>query len=207
MKKITLLLTLSILSLVVNATDVTVQLNSDHVIKGQLILRNDTSLIIAPSYAKSQELKLDPAHAERFTISGIGTFISKDGKFIPTNQTQSKIKHIEDEKAFQAAHPYEQNDINMQLGKALKTSGDVALGVGIPCLAAGLACVIAGHTMKVYGVNTEVTRTEVKEAGYYLLPIGASLTIIGIPLHIHGKKIMEMNINYTGNGAGLALKF
>lgn len=199
MKIITLLLTALTLSLCINATDVKVLLNSDHTIKGELLLRNDTTLIIAPSYANTQELKLDPAHVDRFTISGVGTFVSQNGKFVPTKQAKSKIEHI------QTLHSYEQHEINVQLGIALKTSGDVALGVGVPCLAAGLACVIAGHTA--HGSLLDLTITNVKEAGYYLMPIGASLTIIGIPLHIHGKKIMEMNINYTGNGAGLALKF
>lgn len=201
MKIITLLLTALTLSLCINATDVKVLLNSDHTLKGELLLRNDTTLIIAPSYANTQELKLDPAHVDRFTISGVGTFVSQNGKFVPTKQAKSKIEHI------QTLHSYEQHEINVQLGTALKTSGDVALGVGVPCLAAGLACVIACHTMPVYRESTTATRFKVQEAGYYLMPIGASLTIIGIPLHIHGKKIMEMNINYTGNGAGLALKF
>lgn len=201
MKKIALLLIVLTSSLCINAIDVKVLLRSNHTIKGELILRNDTTLIIAPSYANTQELKLDPVHVDRFTISGVGIFLSQDGKFVPTKQAKSKIEYI------QTINSGESNNVNIQLGKALKSSGDVALGIGVPCLAAGLACVIAGHTMPVRGVNSLSTDAKVREAGYYLLPIGASLTIIGIPLHIHGKKIMEMNINYTGNGAGLAFKF
>jgi hypothetical protein len=37
--------------------------------------------------------------------------------------------------------------------------------------------------------------------------MGAALTIVGIPLNVHGKRIAEMNINYTGNGAGLSFNF
>ena len=44
-------------------------------------------------------------------------------------------------------------------------------------------------------------------AGICLAAIGGTLTVVGIPLHIHGKKIMTMNVNYTGNGAGVALQF
>ena len=44
-------------------------------------------------------------------------------------------------------------------------------------------------------------------AGCILLPVGASLTIVGIPLYAHGKKIINMNFNYTGNGVGLAMEF
>ena len=38
----------------------------------------------------------------------------------------------------------------------------------------------------------------------YTFGNGASLTITGIPLFVKGKQIMEMKVNYTGNGAGLA---
>ena len=51
------------------------------------------------------------------------------------------------------------------------------------------------------------TQTQCLEASYYLFSIGASLTIVGIPLYVQGKKIMDINITYTGNGAGVAVSF
>lgn len=42
-------------------------------------------------------------------------------------------------------------------------------------------------------------------AGCVLMPFGAALTVVGIPLTVKGKQLMELKINYTGNGAGLAL--
>ena len=101
-------------------------------------------------------------------------------------------------------------DPNIAIGNALAKSGAVSLGIGVPCLAAGIALITAGHTMRVskYGLINDVsTKSQLLEAGYILFPIGASLTIIGIPLHIHGKKIIDMNFNYTGNGIGISMEF
>ena len=42
-------------------------------------------------------------------------------------------------------------------------------------------------------------------AGCVLMPFGAALTVVGIPLTVKGKQLMELKVNYTGNGAGLAL--
>ena len=93
------------------------------------------------------------------------------------------------------------------IGKALKTTGDVSMAVGIPCLVAGTVCMIAAHAMPINFTNDLVNATRLESASYYLFPIGAALTIVGIPLHVHGKKIMTMNFNYTGNGVGVGLEF
>lgn len=42
-------------------------------------------------------------------------------------------------------------------------------------------------------------------AGCVLMPFGAALTVVGIPLCVKGKQLMELKVNYTGTGAGLAL--
>lgn len=128
-------------------------------------------------------------------------YLQERGQFIPVSSKELKQRTMVQDLNLNVNSP------NYILGKALKSSGDVALAVGIPCLATGFACMIAGHTMRVHYSDDLFTKADLLETGYYLFPIGASLTIIGIPLHMHGKKIMEMNINYTGNGAGLALKF
>lgn len=101
---------------------------------------------------------------------------------------------------------------NAVIGKAFKTTGIVSLSIGVPCLAAGIACCTAGHVRPVetnrYGipfVSDLTISTRCLEASYYLFGIGASLTIVGIPLYVQGKKIMEMNITYMGNGVGIAL--
>jgi len=44
-------------------------------------------------------------------------------------------------------------------------------------------------------------------AGEIMFPVGASMTLIAIPLCIKGKQLMNLNINYTGTGAGVAVEF
>lgn len=117
------------------------------------------------------------------------------------------------------------SDPNYVIGRALKKTGGVALGLGIPCLLAGTILTAVGHSGftvdlndgyltekealdKLEEIGNKVTnRSNMQIAGYVLLPIGASLTIIGIPLHVHGKKLMDINLNYTGNGVGVAMEF
>ena len=125
-------------------------------------------------------------------------------------------------------------DPNVSVGKALKNSGIISMSVGAPCVAAGLASLLyanllpnptAGYTtsqalaeqnadLQYMSVGEYVNRLEAyngkvraaSNAGYLLTGAGAALTIIGIPLYCYGKK-MTLNVNYTGNGAGLALNF
>ena len=108
------------------------------------------------------------------------------------------------EKAQQQVYPSNGADYTL-IGKAFKTTGTVSLSIGVPCLAAGIACCTAGNV----GGNRYnlIARAQCLEASYYLFGIGASLTIVGIPLYVQGKKIMDINITYTGNGAGVAVSF
>ena len=95
---------------------------------------------------------------------------------------------------------------NYVVGKALKSTGTTCFGVGIPCM-------LAGAIMWGVGINKSQDYTnfnsgiKITSAGMYLTAFGSALTVVGIPLCIHGKKIMEIDINYTGNGAGVALQF
>ena len=95
---------------------------------------------------------------------------------------------------------------NYAIGHALKTSGATALAIGVPCLAAGLATCIAGRVGYVDMYNV-YDKANCIEASYYLFGVGAALTIVGVPLYIGGKKIMDMNVNFTGNGAGITMNF
>lgn len=126
-------------------------------------------------------------------------------------------------------------DPNVELGKALKNTGIISMSVGVPCVAAGLASLLyaeflsnptAGYTTsqtlaaqyknleymsateyidKLQDYNGKVHAAQ--NAGYLLTGAGAALTIVGIPLYCYGKHLMTLEVNYTGNGAGLALKF
>ena len=121
---------------------------------------------------------------------------------------------------------------NQVVGEAMKTTGTVSLAVGVPCLAAGMACLmyanfvpnpLAGYTTNPANTDSRLQYLSLDDyrskaeaftasthaaevAGYILMPMGGALTVVGIPLYIKGNKL-TMNVNYTGNGAGLALNF
>lgn len=127
------------------------------------------------------------------------------------------------------------SDPNQVIGEAMKTTGTVSLAVGVPCLAAGLASLmyanflpnpvdncttnpqaaIADKGLELISVeeyNNQVRdfskKTHAAEvAGYILTPLGGALTIVGIPLYVKGNKMLQINVQYTSNGAGVALNF
>ena len=111
-------------------------------------------------------------------------------------------------------------DPNLVIGKALKSTGGVAIGVGVPCTVAGAILLAVGKSAEKSLYNPDpdldnlsnnlkkgIDSSNLQLAGCILLPLGASLTIVGIPLYAHGKKIMTMNFNYTGNSVGVAMQF
>lgn len=101
------------------------------------------------------------------------------------------------------------NNPNYAVGQAMRSVAKGSLIVGIPSLIAGTILLGYGEGM----LNKKPTSKDIKKysdcatAGMILFPIGASLTIVGIPLSIEGKELMRLNINYTGNGAGLSLEW
>ena len=114
---------------------------------------------------------------------------------------------------------------NYVIGEALKNTGTISIAAGIPCLLAGTILLAVGsHVPEVDFGNGYLSDKEkldkleaaskdaeakgkMQLAGCILFPIGASLTIIGIPLYVHGKRIMDLNFNYTGNGVGVSMEF
>lgn len=144
-------------------------------------------------------------------------FVPIDGKLTPQEidkSTQQTPINSPDQKLLSTYMPQPSNP-NYVIGKALKSTGGVAIGAGIPCLLAGTILLAVGsHVPEVDFGNGNLSDKEKLEAaskmqlaGCILLPVGASLTIVGIPLYAHGKKIMTMNFNYTGNGVGVAMEF
>lgn len=122
---------------------------------------------------------------------------------------------------------------NLVIGKAMKSIGGVSMGVGVPCMVAGAVMWAVGlngtyssmgdytnlitnagdYSMKEIvemgnqSMEKNKKNTTLMTAGICLTSVGGALTIVGIPLYVHGNKIMTMNLNYTGNGVGLAMQF
>lgn len=205
MKRLFLFLTVVVIAASVMAESVSVFLCDGRKIKGSLISYTEEVLIIEPNTLVKYEKKFSPEEVLYFTIDGVGKCDSKDGKFIFDESTRI----IPEEKASVAE--VQPNNVlpsnpNEVIGKALKSTGGACIGVGIPSLIAGTILVAYG-----YAGNNNLSKVIVKSkcatAGCVLMPFGAALTIVGIPLHVHGKRIAELNFNYTGNGAGVSVEF
>ena len=217
MKKILLVL-VAIFALTISAFAVTVNVTFNHGnnMEGQLVDLNDTALVIRAYFSATgdKELTIHPDRVNYFYISGIGRYNVVDGKFVPDAKAQAKLAKKQAENAAHAQIVSERAaNPNLVIGNALKKTGSVCLGVGIPSLLVGTILVAYGTTgtvdlpKTVEDAEKNATKGKCATAGCVLLPMGVALTIVGIPLNVHGKRIAEMNINYTGNGAGLSFNF
>ena len=198
------------------AANVTVTFNNNQNMEGELINLTDTSLVIRAYYAATgnKELTIYPERVKYFNISGIGRYNVEDGKFVPSEKAKAKLEKTRIERQAHAQLVSERAaNPNLVIGNALKKTGGVCMGIGIPSAIVGAILVGVGNSgVDTSGKADEVaakakTKSNCAAAGYVLLPMGAALTIVGIPLNVHGKRIAEMNINYTGNGAGLSFNF
>ena len=177
--------------------------------EGTLVSLTDTTVTIVPIYSVDhKEIVIKPERVKYFSISGIGRYDVVDGKFVPSAKAQAKLVKMQEEKrSLAAANP------NEVIAKAFKSTGGICMGIGIPSAIVGAILVGVGNSAPdTSGKADEVaakakTRANCAAAGYVLLPMGAALTIVGIPLHAHGKKIGQLNVNYTGNGAGVSWNF
>lgn len=140
--------------------------------------------------------------------------------FVPVNGKLVLKKSLQNDKTTNYAsvdtYRAKPSNPNLVIGKALKSTGSTAIGVGVPCLVAGavmwhfgLQNTVGDMTSNPMNLTVDkaMSGSRLASAGICLAAIGGTLTVVGIPLHIHGKKIMTMNVNYTGNGAGVALQF
>lgn len=210
MKKILLVLT-AIFALLssVHATNVSVMFTNGQTIDGKLISYSDTSLVMEPTfYQTKKQIEVKPERVRYFKISGVGDFFVQDGKFVPSDKTKAKLEKKQiNQESLLASNP------NEVIAKAFKSTGGICIGIGVPSLIVGGILVGVGNS----GVDTNgkaadvaakaKTKAACAAAGYVLMPMGAALTIVGIPLHAHGKRIGELNVNYTGNGAGVSFNF
>ena len=185
----------------VSAQKTSLKMTNGQTLNGTLIDATDSTVIfMVEGEVNAQTFTIPAARIVSGKLPHDGRLLVNDGRII----IQNKEDIIAAKQKKMADNP------NFAIGKALKVSGAFSIGIGVPCLAAGLATCIAGNVMYVsrYGMVSDLTtKSQLLETSYYLLPIGASLTLVGIPLYVEGKKIMDLNINYNGNGLGLAMKF
>ena len=203
------------------AEDVKVLLTNGKGLNGKLISYNESLLIIEPNTIVKYEKTLTPEKVICFEIEGVGSFKSQNGVFVPDGKSvqQQDLQSLATDSTKEAPADFWQRVLseranktkiqpsspNEVIGKAFLSTGGVALGIGLPCLVAGVATCIAGNV----GITDSniVQKANCAEASYYLFGIGASLTIISIPLLVHGKRVADMKFNYTGNGVGTTLNF
>ena len=222
MKKLLVLLAVIFFSPVfIYAKTVKVLMTDGREMSGKLVSYNASTLIIEPNTLVKYEKSLKPDKVVYFEIEGLGRVDSKDGQFVLEHSTipQQEIQTLATDSAKEVPSGFWQraraemshksrplpSTPNEVIGRAFLQTGGVALGIGFPCLAAGLATCIAGN------VGVTLTNVEQKancvEASYYLFGVGASLTIISIPLIVHGKRIADMKVDYMGNGVGAKVNF
>lgn len=202
MKKILLLITI-LFATTMNANEhIKVITNNGFVCEGKMVKGNSNSIIV-----KANKHKYG-ADTLTFELKDIRRVILNGEDFVPYEDKLVAEKSLSSISLLSSSPiKYGYIDHSYATGKALKSVGGVALGVGIPCAAAGAALLVVANKANPNDVDAAIANARMATAGYVLLPVGASLTIVGIPLCIHGKKIMNMNFNYTGNGAGVALQF
>ena len=200
MKKLLLILSLALMPFVVQAVKIkAIPKIANSSIEGRILSFSDTLVVMEPKLAPGQTLELTPEKVDRFIVSGIGKYYSEGGKFVPDKKTQTKLEKTQ---LSEIERAYGVNGLNERIANAFKATGDVCMGIGIPSLIAGSVLVGIGATAKDLKINSNCTT-----AGIVLLSSGAALTIVGIPLHVHGKRIGEFNFNYIGNGAGVSITF
>jgi hypothetical protein len=223
MKRILLILALAVSAIATFAQDpVKVTTSDGKVISGYFVIGTDTTYTIkCTDHYITNKYGTDTITFRMADIREVymynKTFVPYEGKLVAKKSVTSKLGTevaIVSNGNQSSIYTSKPGDPNYMIGKALKSTGGVAIGIGVPCTVAGTILLAVGKSMqksidytKLEDVKRSIKGSDLQLAGCILLPLGASLTIVGIPLYAHGKKIMTMNFNYTGNGVGVAMQF
>ena len=212
MKRILLILALAVSAIATFALDpVKVTTSDGKVISGYFVIGTDTTYTIkCTDHYITNKYGTDTITFRMADIREVymynKTFVPYEGKLVAKKSVTSKLGTevaIVSNGNQSSIYTSKPGDPNYMIGKALKSTGSVALALGVPCLVTGSILMAVGYEADL----DMITKNQVVTASCILFPIGASLTIVGIPLYAHGKKIMTMNFNYTGNGVGVAMQF
>lgn len=207
-----LMLTLIASTIFAAAQVVTVTLVDGSRSYGEFISCDENLLVIEPYTAVKYAKKFKPVEVTLVDVQDVGQYKSIDGKFV-FDESSRVIKVQPQETIVVREEAPKRATPNEVIGKAFKATGNACISLGIPSLIAGTILVAYGNTDLATMPTTKekadknASKAKCAAAGYVLMPMGAALTIVGIPLCVHGKKIAQMNFNYTGNGAGLAVNW
>ena len=225
MKRILLILALAVSAIATFALDpVKVTTSDGKVISGYFVIGTDTTYTIkCTDHYITNKYGTDTITFRMADIREVymynKTFVPYEGKLVAKKYVTSKLGTevaVVSNGQQSTIYTSKPGNPNYMIGKALKSTGGVAIGIGVPCAVAGAILLAAGKSAEKSLYNPDNVSLNLKDiksssdlqlAGCILLPLGASLTIVGIPLYAHGKKIMTMNFNYTGNGVGVAMQF
>lgn len=176
--------------------------------KLDVISLSDT-LLLSREYKKTtygievDTIAYTPRDIDQMRIRGLGKFWGVKGKFVdidevPLSQVMALKRHQEPAKYNPA----------LVVGKNLKMSGQVSLGIGVPMLFTGIVLMGVGNSNILNATPEQLLAiTRCYTAAPYLFATGAALTVFGIPLYVSGVRILDMQLNLYGSGAGIALQF
>lgn len=207
MKKILFLFAVLSISTLLEAATVEVSLKDGRTFQCSLVESSDTLLILSPmDGVVSTTMKITPDQVDHYIIDNSVRYNVVDGKFVRLDKTQQKAARAKHKSlGVSAANP---NDV---IAQAFKSTGSFCIGFGVPCAIAGGALLAVGLSQSSGSAMDQLKQADMKSklqiAGCVLLPAGAAMTLVGIPLCVQGKRIAEFNFNYTGNGLGVAMSF
>jgi len=174
---------------------------------GELIAHTDTTLTVKDTY--TMKTATIPAKFIESARNNDGSrYLVVDSKLVFCTKEEAKAKLLLEEQK-------RMGDPNYAIGKAFKKTGGLAIGLGIPCLITGtILCAVGSKTPKTdilkdpdgYAKEAK-SHSNMTIAGCVLAGTGGALTIVGIPLSVHGKKLMNLALQVSENGPGVAVKF
>lgn len=167
---------------------------------GELVSRTDSTITIFNRnslnkycFHASELREATSAQNSRFTVI--------DGKIVGMShdEVRMQMKQKESERM---------GDPNYAIGKAFKSTGSIALGLGVPCFVVGTILYASGRSFEPDAKSTlkdAQKYSDLQVSGAILMGMGGSLTLLGIPLYVHGKKITDLSIQIAEEGAKLVV--
>lgn len=231
MKKIFFLLVALTATLMMNAQGIQVTLDNGLNMYGNFDQVSDTLLTI--HYDNGYQVNVPISRVKAVDLSGKNKIVIENGKFVLVTKSQFAAEQQHRESAHGIQDPnYAVGKALRATGKTSLIVGIPSLIAGTILIAYGRSGSNVKipempqqsdykntqaylEAMQKYSSsvanNAQAATKDVEKkancttAGCVLMPFGAALTVVGIPLCVKGKQLMELKVNYTGNGAGLAL--